>query len=254
MYLRTLSTAIFLLAPAICSATLITLDPDSHRAGTNISDISPYVSITARGGAPVFSSTVDARKKKYFRNAGAMGKRVFSKVQDYNSEWMDLTDYHEPEFLDWITFSFSQSVTSVSLLYGELFGDAGTGSEPMDYFVYDLAGNLIGSSDYKNRGEVVSEKGPRECLTVWKSRQDEFGNCTFWTSEITFTHENIGRIIIGGDSEPTTFDRLSFNTKDNVVIDPPLAVPQPPSYALLLVAFLSTAYLTRRQRGFNKTS
>lgn len=248
MYLHTLFTAVLLSVPAICSATLITLDPDSHRAGTNISDISPYVSITARGGAPVFSSTVDARKRKYFRNAGAMGKRVFSQLQDYNSEWMDLTGYHEPEFLNWITFSFSQSVTSVSLLYGELFGDAGTGSEPMDYFVYDLAGNLIGSSDYRNHGEVVAKENSRECLTLWKSRQAEFNNCTFWTREITFTHENIGRIIIGGDSEPTTFDRLLFNTKESVVIDSPVAVPQPPSYGLLLLALLSAAYVTRRQK------
>ena len=228
------------------SATTVSFDPDDYAAGSAITDASSYMKVDTTGGAVVYAAPMTGTGQALpdgVSDSGPFGKNVFSNAADRNSEWSawpDMAganvDTYDP--VEWakdpfaLRFSFFQPVEYVSLLGLELFEDAGWGGgdDPLRWWIYDSAGALVHTS------YVDSIPGSGSIGTHPELGFDYY----FWDFE--FAYNGISTVIVGGESEPTTLDRLIFRTSS-------ADVPEPATLGLLLCGLLGTVLVKRRARG-----
>lgn len=212
-------------------AKQIVIEPDDYLAGTDISSISPHVTFATTGGAPVYSSTI--HRGNYLAAEGAdlgpLGENVFSPSPSGNSEW-----YYWPEdFPDGgggLVINFTQPVTSFSFLMAHLYQDAG-GIDPFHIDIFDIFENPIEDS--------CAPHGCRsDFVTIAEWPDYNYPKYGYWT--VGYSGSRVSKVIVGGESEPTTIDRLEFSIAQQV--------PEPGSLALLGLglAGLGMARRTRR--------
>jgi hypothetical protein len=242
MFRKHVLAALCLSVSAVTHAAMVTVDPDDFLAGTDLSAVSSLVSLSTGAGGPVYATGVYPRlgegQPSEVTTAGPLGKHVFSQSSADNSEWFawpdeDMSLYDpslwalEPQAF---VITFASSVSYASLLAAEIIGDAGCcSSDPVRWWVYDSTDQLIISSYVDDSDNIVAFLGT-----------EDFGDGPFpsypvWRAE--FNHPDIRRIVIGGESEPTTIDRLQFKTID---------VPEPTSAVLFLTALLIAGAARRR--------
>ncbi len=145
-------------------AIAVTLEPDDFLQGTDLSSISPYVSMSTTGGAPVYAAPIVGVSQELppgITGTGPFNQQVFSIHHDKNSEWYAWpdaagiqTDPYDPA--QWameshgLRLDFHVPVNHVSLLGLELFAETGAeGSDPIRWWVYD-PNNLLLYSGYKD--------------------------------------------------------------------------------------------------------
>lgn len=215
----TVSTLLLFIATSSV-ALMITVEPDDYAAGYNLTEaahITPYVTLTTTGGAPVYAAPIGTPSS--LEDTGPFGERVFSRTPDDDSQWMILPDYVQGGMDIYQTFSanewakdpgglmirFNFQVDYVSTLGLGLNGWV----PPTSWYVYDSNDILIhyGWHDYYS-GESL---GP---LVVG----EDYGEYYWW--EMAFAHGDIRTVIISGESEPTTLDRLTFRVVPTPVNEP----------------------------------
>lgn len=201
----------FLLANTSFAGTIV-IDPDDYDADTNLTNISPYVTISTTNGDAVYCASLSPTAADGMHTQG-LGGKVFG-GGGWGDEWFYMPDFASPG----LEIKFNAPVTHFSLLVAELFWDAGPGSDPVLAYIFDKDDHLISLL-------YVDEYHQRVDLGFVQTGLDL--TWAHWTFE--FSAENIGRIIIGGDSEPTTLDRLSFTFVE---------ASEPSTLALMLMGFL----------------
>lgn len=245
MFRKRMLSALCLAIPALANAGMVTIDPDDYVAGTDLSLVSSLVTLSTTGGTSVYASGVYPRsgnpQPSEVASTGPLGKHVFSNWNGDNTEWYAWPDYHELDVsvfdpATWaidpnaLVISFTNSVSYASLLAAEIIGDAGgVIDDPVRWWVYDSTDHLITSSYIDDPAGIIAYlgtedwgDGPMPAYPVWRAE---------------FNHPDIRRIVIGGESEPTTLDRLQFRTID---------VPEPATGILFFTALLAGAALRRR--------
>jgi hypothetical protein len=222
---------------ALISQTVfgIVIEPDDYAAGTDLSHISPYVTLTSTAGDPVIAAEIPADAAEIPGDAagGYDTKGLGNHIFGYNDsiEWW---------FSEWwgapapgLSVTFEVPVTSFSILIAELYGDAGSGNEPIAAHVFDSSGNTIFSGGIgPNYNGTFDERiilGPMD-----KNLPFDIPPPYYYYVSYTYTADSIGGFIIGGDSEPTHLDRLEFT------------VPEPSSALLLLTGLMITAFRFRK--------
>ena len=238
-----LAVALSVSLPLLGHAGMVTIDPDDYLAGTDLSSASSLVSLSTAAGTAVYASGVYPRlgesQPPEVTGTGPLGKHVFSQGNSDNSEWFawpeeEISVYDaalwalQPQAF---VITFTNPVNYASLLAAEIIGDAGCCSDdPVRWWVYDSTDHLIMSSYVDDPDSIVAYLGT-----------EDFGDGPFpsypvWRAE--FSHPDIYRIVIGGESEPTTIDHLRFRTID---------VPEPGTALLFLTAVLGGLALRRRR-------
>lgn len=203
---------ILFLAASDCLAGLIVIDPNEYVAGVDLSSISPHVTFSTTDGGAVYAAALPAHAAGGKHTKG-FGKHVFSAKADEASEWW-IPEWGAPG----LEITFHLPVTYFSLLVAELFHDAGPGSDPVYAFIFDRNNNLLTSL-------YVDEFNHRVDLGFID--EDQPATWAYWNFE--YSAANIGKIIIGGDSEPTSFGRFKFAYAE---------VPEPITGVLLLIGLL----------------
>jgi len=204
---------VFFLANAVSAGTII-IDPDDYDAGTDLTSISPHTTITTTDGAAVNAASLSAVAADG-KNTQGLGQKVFG-GGGWSDEW-----FYLPASSPGLEIKFNIAVTHCSLLVAELFWDAGPGSDPVLAYVFDTNDNLLSQfyvDEYHDRVDLGFIVDGMEM--TW----------AYWTFE--YSAANIGKIIIGGDSEPTTLDRLEFTYADYT------EVSEPGSLVLILIGFI----------------
>jgi hypothetical protein len=221
-------------------ANSLTIDPDSYAPGTNLSAISPFVTLTTIEGAPVYSAPVYSTPGypiydfgdvvAQVTTTGLLGSNVFSAAGDINNEWIG--DPLDPPYTQGaLVITFTQPVTYFSMLSAEIGIDAGPiVTDPLSVFIFDSSGALI---NFQEEGAAIAHNGfidygdgPRPAFPVYLT---EYSGTDIW------------RVLITGQSEPTTLDRLTFRSET-------APVPEP-STIVLLVAGLAGIGLTSSKRS-----
>jgi hypothetical protein len=179
-------------------AMSIIVDPDDFPEGTILNHVSKYATLSTSDGQDVYASKLSNHAADD-NNTLEIGKQVFGTLAA--NEW-----YLAPS----LQITFKTKVTHFSILVAELYPDAGPGSDPIEGMVYDEFDNLLSylapiESTRVNLGEI--EPGI-----------PEHGYWAYW--KIEYSAPSIGKIILGGDSEPTTFDRLEFDCTETTVPEP----------------------------------
>lgn len=219
-------TAALLFSAVPVFATPIIIDPDDYAAGTDLSTISPWVKLTTTRGDAVYSSNVDSRWERAAQGQGTgpLGNQVFSRDRDQNSEWYYWHDYEPEEEQDGLSIRFNQGVSSFSLLFAELFEDAGCcTNDPIYVYIYGTDGALQAALSGENLGGYLGTY-----IDYWDG--SEYDAWPWY--QFTYSGSNIGRVVVGGESEPTTIDRLTF-TLENTEVPAPAAATL---FALMLAA------------------
>jgi hypothetical protein len=208
---------------ALMSQTVfgIVIEPDDYAAGTDLSQISPYVTLTSTNGDPVIAAEIPADAAGGYDTKG-LGDQIFG-FND-STEWF---------FSEWggspgLSVTFEVPVTSFSILIAEIEYDASPGDDPVRGLIFDSSGNTIFSGELGTLFEGIHDErvelGP---VLGWPSNHWHYVS-------YTYTADSIGGFIIGGDSEPTHLDRLEFT------------VPEPSSALLLLTGLMITAFRFRK--------
>src|SRR5690606_22400462 len=108
-----------------------------------------------------------------------------------------------------LMITFHQPAIYFSLLFAELFSDAGCcSSDPIYLYVFSPEGSLIDSvcvDCHYLAGFLGDPTNPEDSWPYWKYE---------------INGEQIGRIIVGGESEPTTIDRLEFSLEISSIPEP----------------------------------
>ena len=196
-------------------ADTIVIEPDAYAPGTNLSSISAFVSISTTAGGNVYAANIGSGAANG-SGTGPLGQRAFSTAAGGNSEWMygELSsgpNYYDAGSQSWrfpelpedgggFMLRFNQPVTSFSLLFAELFPDAGCCSDdPIAMYIFDGDDNLVQQlwADGSPGGYLGNGDDPEDAWPYWA---------------FTYSGSSIGRVIVAGESEPTTIDRLSFTT------------------------------------------
>jgi hypothetical protein len=195
---------------ATASAILITVEPDDYAAGTNLTNVSPYV--TLESVTPAFpGSNVGAI---YADENGALGD------PDYVAPTGDLTFgnhgffvYGEEPDLGGFSMTFHQAVSNVSLLANNEYPPGLLAI----WAAFDYEGNIIGEGA-SGEGVALGE-----------------------TFAVNINLDNVWRVVVGGDASTAAinFDHLTFEVDDLV------SVPGPAPLTLLLTAL--TVLLLRRK-------
>jgi hypothetical protein len=229
--------AMALLCTPVTNAAVVVIEPDDFPNGTDLSNVSPYVNLSTTGGNPVYASTWAEYSAPNLETDGSINDRVFSASPDTNSQWWFWPDYwaiQEDPFNRFelakdpggLLIEFSKSVSWFSLLVADTSAGAGCQFPPIKWLIYDSAGSLIDG------------EGPNPGVDGWMSDScgiglDEpaypFGTVQFWYSDIKY-------VVIGGESEALTIDRLTFS------------VPEPNSLALLGASLLGLGFARRRRK------
>jgi hypothetical protein len=236
MLIRCLAVAGVFSSQAAIAMTL-TLEPDDFASGTNLSSMAfSYLSLSTTSGAPVYSAPIAFTGEELpagISDTGPFQQQVFSADPEGNSEWWAWPEYNgisvDPYYpAEWATepvvllISFKKPVNYVSLLGLEL-GDME--NDPIRWLVYDWSDTLIFSStlDYMPGAGSIG------------FNPSTGSNYTYW--DMYFSHPDIGRVIIGGESQPTTLDRLVFNVAP---------VPEPGTIVLLALGLVVLPLACRR--------
>lgn len=202
---------IFLLANASTAGTII-IDPDDYATGSDLTYISPHTTITTTNGDAVHAASISPVAADG-KDTQGLGRKVFG-GGGWSDEWFYMPVFSSPG----LEIQFNSPVTHFSLLVAELFWDAGPGSDPVLAYVFDENDNLLSQLYVNEHNERVDLGFIVDGMNMtW----------AYWTFE--YTASNIGKVIIGGDSEPTTLDRLEFTY---------LELPEPNLLALILIGFL----------------
>lgn len=220
-------TAALLISAVPVFATPIVIEPDDYAAGTDLSTISTWVTLTTTRGDAVYSSSVDSRWERAAQGQGTgpLGNQVFSRDRDENSEWYYWHDYVPEDQQDGLNIVFNQAVSSFSLLFAELFGDGGCCvSDPIYVYIYGTDGALQAAVNGEHLGGYLGTY-----IDDWDG--SEYDAWPWY--QFTYSGSNIGRVVVGGESEPTTIDRLTFTLENSVVPVPATAS----LFALLLAWF-----------------
>lgn len=217
---------ILLLIPGLVTAIMI--EPDDFALGTDISNISPFVTLSTVAGAPVFASTINkpGTLAAGGNDTGPLGDAVFSRGPDRNSEWFFSPSLGHID--DGLVLDFNQPVESFSLLIAELFGDADCCvSDPTLVKIFGLDGALIkrqaADTEEFLGGYLGDADDPTEAFPYWK---------------FEFSGDLIGKVIIGGDSEPTSIDRLDFQIAN---------VPEPGTLLLTALGLIGIGFIRRKK-------
>lgn len=226
-------TAALLVSAVPVFATPIVIEPDDYAAGTNLSTISPWVTLSTTGGDAVYSSAIDSRWERAAQGQGTgpLGKQVFSRRPDTNDEWYYWHDSggDEPYGLN---IHFSQAVSSFSLLFAELFADAGCcTNDPIRVLVFDTNDVLV---DLLWGDQLLGGY-----LGTYTDDWDGSEHEAFPWYQFTYSGSNIGRVVVGGESEPTSIDRLTFTLEHT-------EVPAPASASLFTLLFAVVGLKRRR--------
>lgn len=220
-------TAALLISAVPVFATPIVIEPDDYAAGTDLSTISTWVTLTTTRGDAVYASTIDIGRFKAAQghDTGRLGQQVFSRSSDRNSEWYYWHDNAPEEEQDGLSINFNQGVSSFSLLFAELFEDAGCCvSDPIYVYIYGTDGALQAAVNGEHLGGYLGTY-----IDDWDGT--EYDAWPWY--QFTYSGSNIGRVVVGGESEPTTIDRLTFTLENSVVPVPATAS----LFALLLAWF-----------------
>jgi len=190
---------LFLSMPATAS---VVLEPDNYALGTDLSTISPYVTVSTTGGNPVYASTINQGSTLAAGGAatGPLGSAVFSLNSNSNSEWSYWPEM-DPNDPYGLVFTFSQPLLSFSLLFAELFEDAGCcTNDPTRIFIYAPDSSLITvvDADVSPPAGYLGTDPYDPSSPAWP----------YW--QFAYSGNTVGKIIIGGFSEPTSVDRLEF--------------------------------------------
>lgn len=196
-----LASSIYILTCSSASAVII--EPDNYAAGTDLSTVSPLVTLSTTGGAPVYASTIHRTTGTGELAAGGystgpLGDSVFSRSPDTNNEWYYWPSM-DPNDPDGLVIDFQQQVSSFSLLFAELFQDAGCcTSDPVYLYIYAPDGTFIESLDMESSSTKNYLGNPGDLADAWP----------YWQFE--YSSNLVGKVIVGGESEPTSIDRLQF--------------------------------------------
>jgi hypothetical protein len=218
---------------ALISQTVfgIVIEPDDYAAGTDLSHISPYVTLTSTAGDPVIAAEIPADAADGYDTKG-LGNHIFG-FNESITWWFShchIKWHPECEFgvMPGLSVTFEVPVASFSILIAEIEGDASPGDDPVRGLIFDSSGNTIFSGELGTLFEGIHDErvelGP---VLGWPSNHWHYVS-------YTYTADSIGGFIIGGDSEPTHLDRLEFT------------VPEPSSALLLLTGLMITAFRFRK--------
>lgn len=221
----------FLLALSFTAVSLptlaVTIDPDDYAPGTDLTNISPYLTITSIDSSTVYAASINhsspAVPTAGGYPTGPFGSQVFSLFPDSNSEFY----YNFNPGDNGLVFDFHTAVSSVSFLLGEIFSDAGCCSDdPIWVEVYD-ENDILVLSEYADFFPPTGYLGnPADPNDAWP----------FW--EFSYSATLVGKIIVGGESEPTTIDKLSFQP-----------VPVPAAAWLFMSGLVGLAGLARKGKN-----
>lgn len=209
-----LSAAVFLL-PAAASASIIVLEPDDYLEGTDLSNVSPYVTLESKDGGfgswPVYATKSDSDF------AAPTGELVFG---NFPGGWVDCVDhfdcaqgfgmtFHQP--VDWV------SLQAINTGYG-IPGEFGLSAV---WFAFDANG------DYLTQGHGFGE---------------DFDNLGKPFS-LDVAIPGMQSLVFGGDSSISAlqFDQLSFSM-------PAVDVPEPATLGLFGLGLAGLAFSRRRQQ------
>jgi len=224
----------FAFVPSLTLANLITIEPDIYVPGTDLSNLFNDVSFSHGDGGKVYAAPVYPVDTP---TTGPLGTQVFSRSPNSNSEWIYPT-FESIRPGDGLVITFNTTVDFISILAAEVRRDAGccTPGDPLQWLVYDSADTLVwrgevgwvdGGWDYSTT-EFSVHSDIVDRLGVEPPESPLRGQPAYPVLESSFSFHDIHRVVIAGDSEPTTLDRLQFNT---------VSVPEP-NPALLLVTGL----------------
>ncbi|MDX1558671.1 MAG: PEP-CTERM sorting domain-containing protein [Marinobacter sp.] len=208
--------------------SLITIEPDDFAPGTLITGTSSYFDIRTIDGGNVYAAPLMGEGRmpdESFVDSGPIGDQVFSTSPSINTEWilpvLDFPVFRNLEELKGhiptraFMVEFMRPVDYVSILALEIFGDAGfgVGSDPMSIWLFSPDGSLLTQS--------AEGRGTRLPGSIGSGDFDEFPYAYF---NPNFSFPEIGYMVMGGYSEPTTIDRLQFRYAK---------VPEPATLSLL---------------------
>ena len=209
-------------------AISVVIDPDDFAAGTNLSTINPHVRLATTSGGNVYAADMSPTAANGNDTQG-LGSKIFA--YDGANEW-----YYMPEWKNANTtgmeITFTTKVTYFSLLLAELFWDAGPGSDPFRAWVYDEHGNFLTNLNYTESSRV----------DLGLIDPDDADHGHWYYAKLEYFGPSIGKVIVGGDSEPTTLDRLEFYRVD---------VPEPSSLILALIGIFGLFLSTKRKARIN---
>lgn len=212
--------------PIFSYAAIVTIEPDDYSSGTDLSVVSHYSSLSTTNSGAVYAIPVypnrdaSATRPPGVATTGPLGTQAFSNSSALNSEWemlpsSDMDPYAPRLWADEqaLMITFNVAVDYVSLLGGAVgdFGDLEF-DDPVSWFIYDSDDRLLTYSyfdtfvSYLGSGDTGS--GPKPMFAL---RQ---GN---------FRHPDIHRVIVAGESEFATLDRLVFNVVGSEVPERHLA-------------------------------
>lgn len=189
------------------SAVSIVIDADDFLDDSVLTNSCKYATLSTSDGGDVYASPISSSAANG-NNTLAIGHKVFGSSKA--NEW-----FMEPS----LEVTFKAKTTRFSILIAELYFDAGPGSEPLEVRVFDELGNFLSS--------LATDDNTRVTLGEIEPGIPEHGYWAYWKLE--YSAASIGKIVLGGDSEPTTFDRLEFDCIET-------QVPEPSAAILLLIA------------------
>ncbi|HTF98127.1 MAG TPA: PEP-CTERM sorting domain-containing protein [Cellvibrio sp.] len=210
--MKKLIALFFALAAQASIAGAVVIDPDNYAEGTDLTNISRFVTLTANGVDSVYAKSLSPNAAEG-NDSLDLGNKIFSHTPGPSESYIDdewMMDYVSMEI------TFHAAVSSFSILIAELFYDAAPGDDPTWISIFDKNNNLIAQPDVIWTGNEV------ELGVVSQSIDYE----THWSYlKFEWSGENIGKVIIGGNSEPVTLDRLTFELAN---------VPEPSAYILMM--------------------
>lgn len=225
-------------------AALITIEPDDFTPGTRLTGLFSDVNLRTSEGGDVYASPLIGERQGVppgFVGSGEVGNTVFSKSKYDNSEWiLSSNSYFEGDFDEFLNHvngalvvEFLRPVNSVSILSMELFEDAGWGggSDPQIFWLFDSLGRHL---------QTQASEGPNKTILpgeISPGPDPEYSLRPFSHFQNSFSHADIGYLVVGGDSEPTSLGRIQYNTAE---------VSEPSGLAIFMLGILA---LILRKKG-----